>query len=112
MSSDTMVAEDTLVAFGADTFKRNAKLYVKHKRVVDAIATGVSKKQYDSFDDAIAAIRLVWDALEDQLTNGGAYTPPVELEFGSDNASQIAGALLGRKVSVASVRKAFASHGK
>lgn len=112
--SDTMVAEPTSVDFGIDTFRSNAKLYAEHKRVIDAIATGISKANggFDNFDDAIATVSKVWAALREQVVDGAGFTPPVELGFGSNNASQVAAALTGDKSSVTEIRKAFAGLGK
>lgn len=104
--SETMIAEATSTEFGADTFRRNAKVYAQHKRLVDAAS------RYDSLDDAKAALTAVWESLENQVATGGGYTPAVDLGFGSDNASQIASAILGRKTSVTETRKAFAALGK
>lgn len=104
--SDTMIAEATSVEFGAENFRENASKYASHKRLVDAAS------RYDSLDDAIVALTEVWEALEVQAAVGGGYTPAVELGFGSDNGSQIASAILGRKTSVTETRKAFAALGK
>jgi hypothetical protein len=106
MSEITMTAEATSVEFGAECFCGNAKVYAENKRIVDAAS------KYDSLDDAIAALTEVWNALEIQTVDGGGYTPSTELGFGSDNASQIASAILGRKTSVTATRKAFAALGK
>jgi len=94
------------IMFCADVLVANAKLYAANKRLVDAAS------QYDNLDDAIASLRRVWDVLESQIRDGGVYTPSTELGFGSDNASQIAAAILGRKTSVVEVRKAFQKLGK
>ena len=112
--SDTMVAEATSVDVWARKFKGNAVSYAAHKRVIDAIASGVAKANggYDNFDDAIAQVKDVWDALREQVADGGGYTPPVEMGFGSNNGSQIASALTGDKTSVTEIRKAFANLGK
>jgi hypothetical protein len=104
--SDTMYAEAMSVEFGSDTFRENARGYAEHKRLVDAAS------RYDSLDDAIAAVTDIWERLESQVADGGGYTPSTDLGFGSDNASQIASAILGRKTSVTQTRKAFASLGK
>lgn len=116
MDQSSAVAERTSekVEFGADVFKANAKLYVEHKRVIDAIATGVAKSNsgYDSFDDAIAQVSKVWNALRSQVSGGAGYTPPPADGFGSNNASQIASSLTGDRTSVGDIRKAFANHGK
>lgn len=111
---DTMVQDGTSVEFGAELFKANAALYVRHKRVIDAIATGVSKANggYESFDDAIAQVSQAWEALRSQVTDGAGYTPDASQGFGSNNASQIASALTGDKTSVTEIRKAFANLGK
>jgi len=105
--SDTMTEKATSTEFGSAELRVNAALYAENKRLVDAAAT-----KYQSLDDAIAALSTVWEALENQARIGGSYTPPVELGFGSDNASQIASAILGRKTSVTETRKAFATLGK
>lgn len=114
MSKGTMLEEATSVEFGADKFRANAKLYTEHRRVIDAIATGVAKAKggYDSFDDAIATIAKIWKTLRLQVEKGAEYTPPVEMGFGSNNASQIASALTGDRTSVGEIRKAYADLGK
>lgn len=114
--SDTMTVENEVTAdteFSVDNFRRNAKLYVKHKRAVDAIAAGISRKDgYDNFEDAIAQLSAVWEVLREQVANGGRYTPPVEMGFGSSNAAQVASAITGDKQSVTEIRKSFAAVGK
>lgn len=105
--SDTMTEEATSVEFGADTFRKNAQAYVANKRIIDAAAS-----KYDSLDDAIAALTGAWEVIEAQMEDGAKYTPSADLGFGSDNASQIAAAILGRKTSVTATRKAFALLGK
>ena len=114
--SSTATAERTSqrVEFSADRFKANAKLYVEHKRVIDAIATGIAKSKggYENFDDAIAQVRKVWDALQSQKLEGTGYTPKPDDGFGSNNASQIASSLMGDRTSIGDIRKAFALMGK
>jgi len=97
---------DKAVEFRAEHFIGNARLYVEHKRLVDAAS------KYDNVDDATNALMDVWAALDNQSKIGGGYTPPVEAGFGSDNGSQIAATILGRKSSVNETRKAFAALGK
>lgn len=106
MGSDTVSDTGTVTEFGAEVFCENAKVYSAHKRIVDAAS------KYDGLDDAIAALSEAWKALEAQTADGGGFTPSIELGFGSDNASQIAAAILGRKTSVVAMRKAFAALGK
>jgi len=110
--SDTMNAESTVIT--AQEFVQNAKAYSEHKRVIDAIATGIAKAKggYDNFDDAIAQLTKVWDKLQDQKERGGMYTPDASMGFGSSNASQIASALTGDRASVGDIRKAFNLLGK
>ena len=96
----------TVTEFGTEQFIRNAKEYAKDKRIVDAAS------KYDNLDDAIAALTRTWNALDQQRQDGGGFTPPTELGFGSDNGSQIAAALMGLKTSVGATRKAFAAIGK
>lgn len=97
---------ETTTEFGAEVLVLNAKIYRANKRIVDA-ASG-----YDSLDDAIAGLRGAWDVLEAQAEEGGGFTPEVKLGFGSDNAAVIAESLLGRRNTVGSTRKSFASLGK
>jgi len=105
MSNGSSVAE-TSVAFGSDRLVENAQCYREHKRIVDAASS------YETLDDAIAALSKVWKVLEDQVENGGGYTPDSSLGFGSDNAAVIASKLLGRGTTVGATRKAFSSMGK
>ena len=102
----TAATTDKAVEFGPEQFIGNARLYAEHKRIVDAVS------RYDNLDDAVAALTDTWDALEKQSKIGGGYTPPVEAGFGSDNAGQIASALIGQRSLVSSTRKAFATVGK
>lgn len=113
-TSVKQVGSKSDVEFSADVFKANAKLYAEHKRVVDAIATGIAKPKggYDNFDDAIVQITKVWESLQVQVTDGAGFTPPVEAGFGSNNGSQIASSLIGDRTSVGAIRKAMADHGK
>lgn len=99
-------AVETSVEFGAENLLVNARSYANAKRIVDA-ASG-----YDSLDDAKAALTDAWHRMESQIDEGGKYTPPIELGFGSDSASVIAETILGRRNSVGATRKAFASMGK
>lgn len=104
--SQSSTATETSVEFGAKSLKANAALYHQNKRIVDA-ASG-----YDSLDDAIAGLTEAREALEVQAEDGGGFTPPVEMGFGSDNAAVIAESLLGRRNTVGSTRKAFNVLGK
>lgn len=112
--SNANTVEATSTGFGAAEFRAAAKLYAEHKRVVDAIATGIAKTKggYDNFDDAIAQLTEVWEALSDMKVHGGLYTPDRSQGFGPYNASQIASTLTGDRASVADIRKAFANMGK
>ena len=105
--SNTITEEGTSVEFGVDGFRKNAQIYAANKRIIDAAAS-----KYDSLDDAIAALTSAWESFEVQMEEGAKYTPSADLGFGSDNASQIAAAILGRKTSVTAIRKAFALLGK
>jgi hypothetical protein len=102
--SDTMT--EVVVEFGTSQFLKNAQVYAANKRLVDAAC------RYDSVDDAIAALQATWAALTNQSENGGGFTPSAGLGFGSDNAGQIASALIGQRSLVSSTRKAFAAIGK
>jgi len=104
-STQTVVDQAEVVGFKGDDLIANAKAYKKNKRIVDAASS------YDCLDDAIAALTDVWTALESQAENGSRYTPSKEMGFGSDNATTIAEALLGRKPTVGATRKAFAKLG-
>ena len=105
-TSDTMTDSKVEVEFGAPQFLKNAQLYSANKRLVDAAC------RYDSVEDAIAALQDSWDALTSQSENGGGFTPSADLGFGSDNAGQIASALIGQRSLVSSTRKAFAAIGR
>lgn len=94
------------VEFAPETLLENAKAYRASKRMVDAAST------FDSVDDAIAALKSTWDALEIQAETGVGYTPDVSLGFGSDNAAVIAKKLLGRGTTIGATRKAFGNLGK
>ena len=97
-----------IAEFGVDQFTTNARLYRKHKRILDAFASS----GYDSLDACHAALTDLVGALEHQIDNGSCYTPPVEAGFGSDNGSQLAEKLLGRQKTVGAIRTAFANVGK
>lgn len=114
MSTSVDVEKRASTDFGVDTFKRNAALYSQHRRLIDAIATGIAKVKggYDSFDDAIATVKTVWESLREQSAKGAEYTPPIAMGFGSNNAAQIADAVTGERTSVGEVRKALAALGK
>ncbi len=103
----TSVAESaTSVEFGAENLKANAKAYRAHSKMVNAAAA------YDNVDDAIKCLRETVEILEEQVKDGAGYTPSVDLDFGSDNASQIAEGLLGLRPTIGSTRKAMAKHGQ
>lgn len=97
MSIDTM----SVVTFGAEQLVANAALYSEHRSLVNAAS------KYDSFDAAVAALTEVWEAMTYQKVNGASYTPAAELGFGSNNASQIACAVMGETTSLSEVRKAL-----
>lgn len=103
---ENRVEGTTSVEFGAENLKANAKAYRAHNKIVNAAAA------YDSPDDAIKCLRETVKILEKQVEDGGGYTPSLDLDFGSDNAAQIAEALLGRRTSLGSTRKAMAKHGQ
>ncbi len=104
MGQSTVIGTST--QFGQDNLLVNAALYRKHKRIMDAGST------YETIDDAIVALRAVWDAMESQSEIGAGYTPDAILGFGSDNAAVIAESILGRRNTVGSTRKALANMGK
>lgn len=106
MNESAVVDQATAVEFGGDDLLKVAKAYADAKRIVDAAS------RYDNVDDAVAALTGAWEQLEHQSDNGSRYTPAKELGFGSDNASTIADAILGRKPTVGATRKAFAALGK
>ena len=99
-------AQGTSTEFGQDEFLANAVTYRTHKRIADACSG------YDSLDDALAGLKTVWEALQSQVEDGADYTPPVKLNFGSDNARVIAETLMGIRNTVGSTRKAFKDLGK
>lgn len=104
---DESVEQETPeVGFGPNMFVANAIAYKAHKSLVDAVS------KYPSVEAAVDALSEVWGRLEDQALEGGGYTPDSRLNFGSDNASQIANAIMGRKTSIGATRKAFANLGK
>lgn len=98
----------TSAEFGVDQFVENARLYRKHKRILDAFASS----EYDGIDDCASCLADIVKALEHQIENAACYTPPVEAGFGSDNGSQLAEKLLGRQKSVGAIRTAFSNVGK
>ncbi len=109
MSSSATIAESTTASgteFGSAEFIRNAVSYAEHKALVNAAS------KYDNLDDAQAALSTVWTALVEQSQQGGGFTPSVELGFGSDNAAQIASALIGQRSRVTDTRKAMVAVGK
>lgn len=101
----TVVDQAIAVEFGGDDLIRVAKAYAEAKRIVDAAS------RFDNLDDAVSALTGAWEQLEHQSENGSRYTPSKELGFGSENASTIADAILGRKPTVGATRKAFAALG-
>jgi len=103
----------TVTEFGAENLKANAVRYRDNARLIDAVASGLSgaKPRYDSLDDLFAMVTDIWAMLEKQSIEGTGYTPSVDLGFGSDHAGQIADAIIGRRPTVGSTRKAFKSLG-
>lgn len=96
----------TSIDFGRTEFLANAVSYRNHKRIADACSS------YDNIEDAIAGLQSVWEALENQVVEGGKYTPDRELGFGSDNAATIAETLMGLRSTTGATRKAFKDLGK
>lgn len=94
--------------FGVDNLRANAAVYLKHRRLIDA----VSAAKYETPADAVKAIDEVVAVLMAQIENGSGYTPDRSLGFGSDNAAQIAEKILGLGTSDATARKQFAALGK
>lgn len=109
MASTSTIAESTIASgkeFGSAKFIRNAVSYAEHKALVNAAS------KYDNLNDAMSALDTVWAALVEQSKEGGGFTPSVELGFGSDNAAQIASALIGQRSRVTDTRKAMVAVGK
>lgn len=109
MPSTSTIAESTTASgteFGSAEFVKNAVSYAEHKALVNAAS------KYDNLADAQAALEYVWAALLEQSEQGGGFTPSVELGFGSDNAAQIASALIGQRSRVTDTRKAMVAVGK
>ena len=102
----TSSATGTAVEFAAKDFIGNAAIYRANKKIVDA-ASG-----YDSVEDAIAGLKLAWEAMEAQIAKGSGYTPDRELGFGSDSAAVIGETLLGRRTTPGATRKLFSGLGK
>jgi hypothetical protein len=86
-------------------FLKTGPRYKTNRKFVEAIIA--SKNPQQSMLDAQEVI----DALKILAENGEGYTPPSNLNFGSDNASTIAQAVLGQRASTASIRSAFAKVG-
>lgn len=107
-------AVGTSTEFGIDQFRAVAKVYAEHKRVIDAIATGVSKSKggYDSFEDALAQVGRAWNVLRDMANDADGFTPPVEAGFGSNSAGVIGRSLTGETTTVGELRRAFNELGK
>lgn len=101
----TAVQSDTFT--GAD-FKRVAKDYAAQRKLVDALS-GVAA---DKIDEIVGLAKAVISDLDNMSESGKGYTPPVELEFGSDSAAAIADAIRGRRKGLAKVRSLFAKVGK
>ncbi len=101
-----MTATAETVKFGADQLLVNAKAYYADRQIVNAAS------KYDSLDDAIAALKKVWEPLEKQSRDSSGYTPDKALGFGSDSAAVIADKILGRGTTVSATRKAFGAMGK
>ncbi len=99
-------AQGTSNEFGQDQFVAVAVTYREHKRIVDACSG------YDNVEDAMAGLKLAWEAIQSQVENGADFTPPSKLGFGSDNARVIGETLLGIRNTVGSTRKAFKDLGK
>ncbi len=99
-------AQGTSEKFGQDEFLATAVIYRQHKRIVDACSG------YDNVDDAMAGLKLAWEAIQSQVEEGGQYTPDRELGFGSDNAATIGETLLGLRSTTGATRKAFKDLGK
>jgi len=99
-------AQGTSEKFGQPQFLATAVIYRKHKRIVDACSS------YDNVEDAMAGLKLAWEAIQGQVEEGGQYTPDRELGFGSDNAATIGETLLGLRSTTGATRKAFGSLGK
>ena len=98
--------QEQVEIFGPEDLKRNAVAYAKHKALVNAVS------KYDSLDDAIGLVTEVWEALRKQVEDGAAYTPSADLGFGSNNAAQIAEAIMGLTTGVPAIRKALTDMGK
>lgn len=106
--SDTVGTPEVEVGteFGLNDLKANAAVYHGAKRLIDAAS------EYNTVDDALAALKNAWGVMESQIESGGGFTPPTDAGFGSDNARVIAESILGRRNTVGATRKAFNNMGK
>jgi len=94
--SDTML--DSGIVVTSETFLGTLAGYAKTARLVDALVASDNPTQdVESAFSAIEALRALESA-------GKGYTPAESLGFGSENASTIASAILGKRASTAKIR--------
>lgn len=110
--ADTQVI-GTRQEFTSEDFKTVAVAYRANRRMIDAIATAIGRKDsgLHSLDDALARVRDTWDLLESMRENGSGFTPATELNFGRVNGTEIATMILGYKRSIGEIRTALANVG-
>lgn len=94
--SDTMLQSDVVVT--SEVFLDTLSRYSKVARLVDALVA--SDNPTADIESAFSAI----EALHAMEANGKGYTPAESLGFGSENASTIASAILGKRTSTAKIR--------
>lgn len=94
----TEVQQDAGVAVTSEVFLANLSGYAKHARLVDAIVG--SQNPTADIEEAFSVI----ESLRSMEASGKGYTPAETLGFGSENASTIAMAILGKRTSTARIR--------
>lgn len=96
MPQDTAIESGVVIT--SEVFMANLSGYAKHARLIDALVG--SENPTEAIESAFGTI----EALHAMEADGKGYTPAESLGFGSENASTIAGALLGRRTSTAKIR--------
>lgn len=107
----TASATATQEVFGASTFKATARDYRAHRPMVDVLVKlGYGKEGFNP-DNIVQEALDVIKTLEIMADNGSAYTPDNGQGFGSENGSNIADSILGRRRSASSLKSAFSKVG-
>ncbi len=108
--TNTAVASPKTRTVNSDSFLSALGSYADVKAIVDDYVKSEHQSEY--FADLVARAQAAIAGLQSLVTDGKSFTPPEALGFGSDNASQIASAIIGSRLSNGKLRTNAAKIGR